>query len=91
MAFAFVSSLFLIAAVIMLSNGTANQREIRPIEEQEYDILLRKILGQFDTPVSSISKKKQFIIQKYYRWVRNGRDIRVGSSGKTIYIDGKNC
>ena len=63
MAFAFVSSLFLIAAVIMLSNGTANQREIRPIEEQEYDILLRK----------------------------NGRDIRVGSSGKTIYIDAKNC
>ena len=52
-------------------------------------ILLRKILGRFNTPVRERTLVEKNVLRKYYRLVKGGREFHVGSSGKSIYIDGR--
>ena len=51
--------------------------------------MLRKITGRYDTPVAERSSADNRLLRKYYRWIKQGKDISVGPSCKTVYIDGK--
>ena len=64
-------------------------RGLKALSDFEYDIIIRKIIGTYNTAVSERSKEEKVVLRKYYRWIENGCDVRVGSSGKTIYVDDK--
>ena len=76
--------LFLCTPVLLVRN-----RDIKALSDHEYDIMIRKILGSFDTPVTDRTKVEIVVIRKYYRWIRQGHDLTIGASGRTIYLDGK--
>ena len=59
------------------------------LTDEEYDILLRKITGSFDKPVNERTKTENSFLRKFYRWKNEGKDLFVGSSGKSIYVNGK--
>ena len=67
----------------------AKERDISSLSEEEYDILIRKILGRFNTPVSERTLVEKKILRKYNRLVKGEKELRVGPSGKSIYVDGK--
>ena len=60
-----------------------------PLTDEEYNIMLRKIMGQSSIPVIEKTKVDRKVERKYYRWLKQGRSLTVGPSLKTIYIDGK--
>ena len=74
----------LIVTVVSVRN-----RNINALSDEEYDIMIRKITGAYDTPVAERSSKEMRLLRKYYRWISHGKDLTVGPSGKTIYVDGK--
>ena len=51
--------------------------------------MLKKVIGNFKTPVAERSTVERTINRKYYRWLKEGKVLSVGNSGKHIYIDGK--
>ena len=51
--------------------------------------MIQKVTGSYNVPVADRSTEENRLIRKYYRWISQGKDLSVGSSGKTIYIDGK--
>ena len=59
------------------------------LSDEEYDVMLKKIVGEFTKPSNERNKFELKMIRKYYRWLREGKDISIGASGKTIYVDGK--
>ena len=65
----------------------ARNRDFNALSDEEYDLLLRKITGRYDTPV--IAERSSADIRKDYRWINQGKDISVSPSCKTVYIDGK--
>ena len=75
--------LHLIVTVVSVRN-----RNINALSDEEYDIMIRKITGAYDTPVTERSSKEMRLLRKYSRWISHGKDLTVGPSGKTIYVDG---
>ena len=64
------------------------ERDISALSEEEYAILIQKILGKFTTPVAERALIEKSVLRKYYRLVK-AKDIHVGPSGKSIYINGR--
>lgn len=64
-------------------------RNINAISDVEYNILLKKVKGEFTTPVSERTREENKVLRKYYRWISQNKDVRVGPSGRTIYVDGR--
>ena len=83
----FFKSLIL-SCVLMLVIATRN-RDYNALSDAEHDIHIRKITGSYGTAVTERSSIDVRILPKYYRWIKQGKDISVGPSCKTIYIDGK--
>ena len=78
-----------ITQINFITNKMARERDISALSEEEYAILLRKLLGRFNTPVRERTSVEKNVLRKYYRLVKGRRELHVGSSGKSIYIDGK--
>ena len=78
-----------ITQINFITNKMARERDISALSEEEYTILLRKLLGRFNTPVRERTLVEKNVLRKYYRLVKGGRELHVGSSGKSIYIYGK--
>lgn len=76
---------------ILCYNITNCSRELSlsPLSDEEYAILLNKLLGRFDTAVTDRSTLEKAVLRKFYRWIKAGRELTVGSSGTNIYVDGK--
>ena len=78
----------IIGAITIIVTGTRH-RDPSALSDEEYDILLRRITGRYDTPVAERRKEDIRALRKYYRWVKQGKEVSVGPSCNTIYIDGK--
>ena len=50
---------------------------------------VKKTVGEFTKPLNERNKLELKTIRKYYRWLREGKNISIEASGKTIYVDGK--
>ena len=75
-----------ITQINFITNKMARERDISALSEEEYAILLRKLLGRFNTPVRERTLVEKNVLRKYYRFVKGGRELHVGSSGKSLYI-----
>ena len=78
-----------IAQTFFITNKMARERDISALSDEEYEILLRKILGRYNTPVIERTMIEKKVLRKYYRLVKGGKELHVGPSGKSIYIDGR--
>ena len=67
---------------------SVKQGNVISLTDERYDIIL-KISGKFSKPSSERNNVVNSVIRKYYRWIKDGKEITVGPSGKTIYVDGK--
>ena len=76
--------LFQLESIKPASNG-----HITALTDEQYDIMIRKVRGEFDKPLGDRNSVEKNVIRKYYRWLSQGKDIYIGPSGKTIYINGK--
>ena len=68
---------------------STREGNIIALSDEEYDVMLKKIVGEFTKPVNERNKLERKMIRKYYRWLREGKDVSIGPSGKTMYVDGK--
>ena len=75
-------------SLLWLTKGS-REHWLCSLSDEEYNILLNKVLNRFDTAVVDRSTVEKAVLRKYYRWVKAGRQLPVGPSGKNIYIDGK--
>ena len=73
-----ISSLFLLFSCFTFS--FVRDRDTNALSDQEYDIMIRKIIGSSNKPVADRTKDETVVIRKYYRWVRQGHDVSVGPS-----------
>lgn len=81
---------FLVLIVLSHSFVTCTRKEnVLALRDDEYEVMLKKVLGNFQTPVAERSLIERTINRKYYRWIKEGKELSVGNSGKHIYIDGK--
>ena len=81
-----------IAILLLFSSFSVScvrNRDVTALSDVDYDLMIRKILGSFDTPVAERTKKEAAVIRKYYRWIDVGHEVTVGRSGRTIYVNGK--
>ena len=76
----------------------ARERDISALSEEEYEILLRKILGRFNTPVLKRTLVKEKVLRKYYRLTKGGiapcrhaRAPRGGAGGGATGARPLNC
>ena len=80
------------ALFLIFSIDDANatrQRKVTALNDEEYDIILRKLTDSFMIPLRDRTKVERSAIRKYYRWMKSGMEITVGPSGKTLYLEGK--
>ena len=87
--FSISSRVFLIVVLFPLIVIATRNRGIKALTDYEYDIIIRQVIGTYDTKVSERTKEEKVVLRKYYRWVENGMAITVGASGKTIYVNNK--
>ena len=80
--------ILLLLMILFCANFLYATRNINAISNNEYEILLKKINGEFNIPVKERIAEMNLIIRKYYRWLDQGKDVRVGPSGRTIYVEG---
>ena len=50
-----------------ITNEMARERDISALSEEEYEIMLRKILGRFNTLVRERTLVEKNVLRKYYR------------------------
>ena len=82
-------SLYFFSFLIMINALTATrERNIVALTEEEYDIMVRKIAGQYNKGMADRTLIEKSTIRKYYRWLKQGKHVYLGPSGKTIYIRG---
>ena len=62
---------------------------VSALADNEYEIMLKKVTGQLDSRSDERSVIEKSTIRKFYRWIKGGKTITIGASGKTLYIDGK--
>jgi len=67
----------------------ARERTKNALSDEEYDIMIKRIQGCFSTPVNERTNLEKATLRKFYRWKNEGREIVIGASGKSIYVDGK--
>ena len=67
----------------------AREQSYSALTEEEYEIMVWKIRGVFNTPVNERDSIEKSVLRKYYRWRKEGRAIIIGASEKTIYVDGR--
>lgn len=68
---------------------SVRERAFSALSDEEYKIMIEKIQGRFSKPVNKRTKLEVGTLRKLYRWKNDGREIVVGASGASIYIDGK--
>ena len=69
--------LFQFESIKPASNG-----HITALTDEQYDIMIRKVRGEFDKPLGDRNSVEKNVIRKYYRWLSQGKDIYIGPSGK---------
>ena len=62
---------------------------VSALSDIEYEIMLKKVTGLLDSRSDERSVIEKSTIRKFYRWIKSGKTITIGPSGKTLYIDGK--
>ena len=78
--------------LLLLTNDyiyCTRENTVSSLTDEEYNILLNKIINNFDTPVAERSTTEKAVLRKYYRWIKAGKQITIGASFKNIYVDGK--
>ena len=80
---------YLVLCTVLVYVTYARPCNVGALSAAEYEIVLRKIMGCYDTPVAERTCVDNRALRKFYRWIKDERHISVGPSGKTIYIDGK--
>ena len=61
---------------------------MKALDDEEYELLLRWLRGEFDTQCNNRTTKEKTALRKFYRWMKE-HELKVGVSGRTVYIDGK--
>ena len=56
----------LLCYFVIVVIGVRN-RDFNPLSDDEYDLLLRKVTGRYDTPVAERSSADNRLLRKYYR------------------------
>ena len=82
---------FLVSALILtitFASKTRN-RGIKALTDYEYDVIVKKVTGTYDTKVSERTREEKVVLRKYYRWIEKGMEVTVGPSGRTIYVNNK--
>ena len=88
----FSNSIHILTFLLLFSSfpvSCVRNRDINALSDQEYDIMVRKILGSFDKPVTDRTNLDTVVIRKYYRWMRQGHDVTVGAGGRTMSFKAK--
>ena len=68
---------------------SARQSNVAALSDEEYNVMIKKITGVFNKPSHERTNLEKSVIRKFYRWIKEGKQITVGVSGTTIYINGK--
>lgn len=53
--------------------SAVNERTVKALTEEEYDILVRIITNCFETPVVDRTALQKPVIRKYQRWIKQGK------------------
>ena len=69
---------FIVLIVSIRFVCSSRNQALSSLTDEEYEILLRKILGIFDAPVSDRTTVGKSILRKYCRWKKEGRELHIG-------------
>ena len=67
----------------------SNNKNVLALDNNEYNIMLKEIKGNFNVPVSERTKVERTTCRNNYRWMKEGKTLTIGNTGLSIYIDGK--
>ena len=65
---------------------SARQSNVVALSDEEYNIMIKKIMRDFKKPSDERTNVETNVIRKFYRWITEGKEITVGASWKTIYV-----
>ena len=74
---------------IDFSNKKRKRKDVLNLDNDEYNIMLNEIKGNFNVPVSERTKVERTTCRINYRWMKEGKTLTIGNTGQSIYIDGK--
>ena len=75
--------------VLIVAPVLASKDWHQPIEDDEYELLINWLKDENQLSMAARTRKDKNSIRKFYRWLKSGKDLRVGPSGKVVYIDGR--